>query len=340
MKATEEGARAASRDDIPDHSLTLGEYLASWFELCEGRGLRPATIASYRATVRTTVAPRLGRRQLKSITPHDLNDLYRTLLRDGRRDGGGGLSPRTVRYAHSILRKAFADAVRLGYLETNPSLAADPPTARAARPRQFPTWDPVELRQFLRSVRHDQFYAAFYLAAASGMRRGEVLGLRWCDVDLEAQQLSVVQCVIEVAHAVRVGPPKSERSRRMIALDGKTIAVLAEHKRAEEEKRLKRGARLAPREFVFAYDDGSPIHPACFSQIFSRRVAAAQVPRIRFHDLRHTHATLALRAHVHPKIVSERLGHSTVAITLDTYSHCIPSMQREAAEVISGFLPE
>jgi integrase len=337
--ATEAPTQDRSSDHHRECSLTLAEYLASWLELCEGRGLRPASIASYRATVRTTIVPNLGQVRLESIRPLDLNRLYRSLLRDGRTDGRGGLSPRTVRYAHSILRKALADAVRLGYLETNPSLAADPPTARSARPRQFQTWSPDDLRRFLESVREDQFYAAFYLAAASGMRRGEVLGLRWCDVDLEAQQLSVVQCVIEVAHAVRVGPPKSERSRRMIALDAKTIAVLTRHKRAEEVKRRRRGAQVAPDDFVFARDDGSPIHPGCFSQIFGRRVAAAQVPRIRFHDLRHTHATLALRARVHPKIVSERLGHSTVAITLDTYSHCIPSMQREAAEVIARFLP-
>ena len=338
--ATEPPSQTRFSNHDRDCSLTLADYLASWLDLCEGRGLRPASIVSYRATVRTTIIPNLGQARLASIRPLDLNTLYRGLLRHGRTDGRGGLSPRTVRYAHSILRKAFADAVRLGYLETNPSLAADPPTARAARPRQFQTWSPDDLRCFLESVREDQFYAAFYLAAASGMRRGEVLGIRWCDVDLEGQQLSVVQCVIEVAHAVRVGPPKSDRSRRMIALDAKTIAVLAEHKRAEEVKRSKRGAQLAPAELVFAHDDGSPIHPGCFSQIFGRRVAAAQVPRIRFHDLRHTHATLALRAQVHPKIVSERLGHSTVAITLDTYSHCIPSMQREAAEAIGALLPE
>ena len=320
-------------------SPTLTEYLTSWLELCEARGLRPASVASYRVTVRTTITPRLGSLRLASITPHELNELYRGLLRDGRKDGRGGLSPRTVRYAHSILRKAFADAVRLGHLEANPSLAADPPSARAARAQRFPTWDPDELRRFLESVRDDLLYPAFYLAAASGMRRGELLGLRWCDLDFEALQLSVVQCVIEVAHSVQIGPPKSDRSRRVIALDAKTIAVLAVHKQAEEQKRLKRGARLTRDELVFTQDDGSPLHPACFSQLFSRRVAAANGPRIRFHDLRHTHATLALRAHVHPKIVSERLGHSTVAITLDTYSHSIPSMQREAANAIAEFLP-
>ena len=337
--ATHAPPRTGFSDHDRDCSLTLAEYLAAWLELCEGRGLRPASIASYRATVRTTIIPNLGRVHLESIGPLDLNTLYRRLLKDGRADGRGGLSPRTVRYAHSILRKAFSDAVRLGYLESNPSLDADPPSARAARPRQFQTWSPDDLRRFLESVREDQFYAAFYLAAASGMRRGEVLGLRWCDVDLEGRQLSVVQCVIEVAHAVRIGPPKSERSRRMIALDAKTIAVLTEHRRREEVKRRGRGAKLALDGLVFAHDDGSPLHPGCFSQIFGRRVAAAAVPRIRFHDLRHTHATLALRAHIHPKIVSERLGHSTVAITLDTYSHCIPSMQREAAEAIGALLP-
>jgi integrase len=337
--ATSKRSQTSAGDTTPRPLLTLGEYLRSWLELCEGRGLRPASIASYRVTVRTTIAPRLGGLRLDEITPRDLNDLYRSLLREGRRDGRGGLSPRTVRYAHSILRKALSDAVRLGYLDANPTLAADPPSARAARAPQFPTWDPGDLRRFLKFVRDDRFCAAFYLAAASGMRRGELLGLRWCDLDLDAQQLSVVQCLVEVAHAVRIGPPKSDRSRRTIALDGKTTAVLLEHKRSQQEKRRKQGGRLAPQELVFAEADGSPIHPACFSQIFGRRVAAAQVPRIRFHDLRHTHATLALRAQVHPKIVSERLGHSTIAITLDTYSHCIPSMQREAAEVIAGFLP-
>jgi integrase len=338
--ATKSRSSQAPADPNSDDSITLGEYLTSWLELCEGRGLRPASIASYHAMIRITIAPRLGHLQLKDITPNYLNGLYQRLLRDGRKDGRGGLSPRTVRYVHGILRKAFADAVRLGYVEANPCLAADPPSARAAKARQFPTWSPDDLRRFLDSVREDQHYAAFYLAVASGMRRGEVLGLRWCDLDLEAQQLSVVQCVIEVAHAVRVGPPKSERSRRMIALDAKTVAVLAEHKRAEKEKRLKRGGRLAPHELVFTHRDGSPIHPACFSQTFNRRVATAHVPRIRFHDLRHTHATLALRARVHPKIVSERLGHSTVAITLDIYSHCIPSLQREAAEAIGALLPQ
>src|SRR6266576_2327979 len=156
--ATRRRPRTAFADHNSGRSQTLGEYLASWIELGEGPGLRPASIASYGVTIRTTITPRLGRIRLESITPHDLNELYRSLLRDGRRDGRGGLSPRTVRYAHSILRKAFSDAIRLGHLESNPSLAADPPSARAARPRQFPTWDPLELRQFLDSVRDDRFY--------------------------------------------------------------------------------------------------------------------------------------------------------------------------------------
>jgi integrase len=222
---------------------------------------------------------------------------------------------RRTRHSLLILRRPGGEGAAVSYVE----------------PRCPPQVPSVSSRRSL--------YAAFYLAAASGMRRGELLGLRWCDLDLESRQLSVVQCVIEVAHAVRIGPPKSDHSRRMIALDQKTVAVLAEHKMRQQGKRLQRGASLAPDDLVFAQDDGSPIHPGCFSQIFGRRVATARVPRIRFHDLRHTHATLALRAHVHPKIVSERLGHSTIAITLDIYSHCIPSMQREAADAIGALLP-
>lgn len=321
-------------------SVTLGEYFSLWLKLCEGRGLRPATVASYRTMVRLAIVPELGEVPLQSVTARLLNSLYHRLLLSGRQDGRGGLSARTVRYVHAILRKGFADAVRLGYAHTNPTLMADPPTARAAKARQFPTWSPADLRRFLESAREHRYHAAFYLAAASGMRRGELLGLRWCDVDLDGGQLSVIQCVIEVAHVVQIGPPKSERSRRLIALDGKTVAVLAEHKQAREAERLKRGAQLDSHDLVFSRADGSPIRPTCFSNAFNRRVTVANVPRIRLHDLRHTHATLALRAHVHPKIVSERLGHSTVAITLDIYSHSVPSLQREAAEAIGALLPD
>jgi integrase len=310
---------------------TLVAYLDRWLSLCEGRALRPATIASYRATIELHIVPGLGSQRLDQISPTVLNELYLELLRDGRKSGGG-LSTRTVRYAHSIVRKALGDAVRLGYIVSNPALASDPPSAASARSRVAKTWTPDELGLFLRATTAHPLHEAFFLAATTGLRRGEVLGLRWCDIDFEGSQFQVVQTVIEVSHVITVSVPKTERSRRVVALDRRTLALLATLRAncpsPEDGQRL-----------LFATAQGSPLHPACFSYAFKRAVAKTGLPAIRFHDLRHTHATMALRAGVHPKIVSERLGHSTVSMTLDVYSHAVPSMQREAAEAIAALIP-
>jgi integrase len=317
---------------------TLREYLEDWFGLCESRGLRPGTIVSYRVSVELYVLPALGEVPVGEVRPQDLNRLYLHLLRRGRRDGTGGLAPRTVRYAHTIVRRAFADAVRLGYLDRNPADAADPPSARACRAAPRPTWTPAELARFLHSTRSSRLYSLFYLAAATGLRRGELLGLRWLDVDLERAELRVVQTVIEVGHEVRVGQPKSDRGRRVVALDEKTVGVLVAY-RAERERRAGRQRGLQGSELLFSHRDGRPVRPTCVTNAFGEEVARAGVPRITLHDLRHTHATLALRAGVHPKVISERLGHSTIATTMDVYAHALPSLQREAAEAIGAFLP-
>jgi integrase len=306
-------------------------YLDRWLSLCEGRALRPATIASYRATIELHMVPVLGSKRLDQVAPAVLNEWYAELLRDGRKRGGG-LSTRTVRYAHSVLRKALGDAVRLGYLASNPAAGADPPSAASARSHVAKTWTPNELGRFLAATTAHPFHEAFFLAATTGLRRGEVLGLRWGDIDFTGSQLQVIQTVIEVAHVITVSPPKTARSRRVIALDRRTLALLANLRSSCSSS--EDGQRL-----LFATTQGSPVHPACFSYAFKRAVAKSGLPPIRFHDLRHTHATMALRAGVHPKIVSERLGHSTVSMTLDVYSHAVPSMQREAAEVITALIP-
>jgi integrase len=311
--------------------LTLGQWLADWLELCAHRGLRPSTVSSYETMLRLHVGASLAASALASVTASELNGLYGRLLREGRRNGRGGLSPRTVRYLHTILNKAFSDAVRAGHLVVNPGAAADPPSPRSTRAPVFPVWSPAELARFLNSAKEDPHYVAFHLAAATGLRRGEILGLRWCDIDASARELHVVQTVVEVAHEARISPPKTERSRRLVALDAKTCDLLTQH-------RATAGAALDDHGLVFCASGGDPIHPALFSYYFQRRVRLAGVRRIRLHDLRHTHATHALRAGVHPKVVSERLGHSTITITLDTYSHVLPSMQREAAEAVAALL--
>jgi integrase len=316
---------------------TVESFLAQWLKLCHARGLRPATVASYRVMIRLHVVPTLGAISLDRVGPSELNELYHRLLSFGRKDGSGGLSPRTVRYVHTIIRRAFADAVRLGDARVNPAALADPPSARAARAPVLPVWSPDELAQFLRAAEDDRFYPAFYLAATSGMRRGELLGLRWCDVDLDKRELRIVQTLIEVDHVPRLSPPKTERSRRTIAFDEKTASILLRHRTACDATSK---VRLMNEDLVFLAPNGDLIHPGCFSMAFKRRVELAGVPHLRLHGLRHTHATMALRAGVHPKIVSERLGHASVGITLDTYSHYVPSLQREAAEAIAALLPD
>lgn len=197
-------------------------------------------------------------------------------------------------------------------------------------------WSPAELARFLESAKGDPHHVAFHVAAATGLRRGELLGLRWCDIDTAVGELHVVQAVVEVAHEPRVSPPKTKRSRRLVALDAKTSQLLAQHRAAA----VAQDPGLHAHSLVFSTGGGVPIHPALFSYYFQRRVRLSGVPKIRLHDLRHTHATHALRAGIHPKVVSERLGHSTITITLDTYSHVLPSMQREAAEAIAALVHE
>ena len=310
----------------------LSEHLDDWIGLCRTRGLRPATVASYEATLRLHVSRELLATRLDHITPHALNAHYAFLLTSGRKHGPGGLSARSVRYVHMLLRKAYADAVRLGVAAQNPAAFADPPSVRAARPRVRPPWSPEELVRFLRLARDDAYYAAYFLAASTGLRRGEVLGLRWSDVDFEQRQLRVVQTIVEAGHEPTIGEPKSDRSRRLVAVDRRTLEVLAEHR--EQEHRRRRDDLSHVTALVFAAADGSPVHPACFSYAFKHRVKLTGSRHVRFHDLRHGHATMALRAGIHPKVVSERLGHSTVAITLDVFATLVEARvpPRESGE--------
>jgi integrase len=182
-------------------------------------------------------------------------------------------------------------------------------------------------------VKDDPHYLAFHLAATTGLRRGELLGLRWCDVDCSSRQLRVVQALIEVGHELTISMPKTERSRRVVALDAKTTELLALEREIAECRQA-----FDDRGLLFTTDGGDPIHPALFSYYFMRSIRRAGVRRIRLHDLRHTHATHALQAGIHPKVVSERLGHSTVTITLDTYMHVLPNMQRDAAEAVAALI--
>jgi integrase len=310
---------------------TLGEYLAGWLERVKPN-LRPTTWDGYRKDV-AHVTSRLGAVPLQALKPVQLEACYAELAESGGAKGQG-LSPKTIGNAHSVLRRALGDAERLGVISRNVARMARPPKAEHV---EMPTWTAEELGRFLASVADDRLYAAFVLLATTGMRRGEVLGLRWADVDLRAGHLSVKQTITASNHRLIIGPTKTARSRRRIELDPETIDVLRRHRKAQAEERLAIGAGWVDNDLVFCRADGEPVHPDWFTRYFVRLEAKLDVPQIRGpHDLRHTWATLALKAGVHPKVVSDRLGHSTIAITLDIYSHVSPTLDADAANTVAS----
>jgi integrase len=316
---------------------SLGGWLEEWLGLCTVRGLAPRTLETYRWVIRAYLPEELLETQLRALRPQQLNALYAAVLSEGRRRQKGeteaGLSPRTVRMVHMVVRRALHDAVRLRMIEWNPADAADPPSRRTRSP-VFPTWSPAELRQFLLATATDQHYAAYHLASFTGLRRGELLGLRWADIDLENAVLCVVQTVVGLWNGdLYIGPTKTDRSRRVIALDRQTVTVLRRHRRISERVT---SSHVSDNTFVFCDKEGRPINPERFGDRFRSNVRRVGVPHVRFHDLRHMHATHALQAGIHPKIVSERLGHASIGITLEIYSHALPNMQAEAAETIAN----
>jgi integrase len=206
----------------------------------------------------------------------------------------------------------------------------------AAHGHELRTWSAEQLGAFLSAVRGDRLYALWHTLAMTGLRRGEALGLRWQDVDLEAGRLCVRRALVPSGREVLVSEPKTARGRRVVALDPETVAVL----KAQAARQLKeqRGARWTETDLVFTNEEGQALHPWVTSRCFRKAEKEAMLRTIRLHDLRHTHATLALQAGIHPKVVSERLGQATVSIIVDTYSRAIPAMQEEAATLIAGLV--
>ncbi|MEX0665389.1 MAG: site-specific integrase [Acidimicrobiia bacterium] len=318
--------------------ITLGDYLIDRWLPTKRSQLRPSTFDSYERNIQNHVIPRLGSVALQRLTPEDLDRFYADLLADGRLNGaGGGLSAKSVRYIHGILRKALSDAHRKGSVVRNVADLADPPKPSAGgRKTEMRAWTAEELRQFLDEIASHRLGPAFFVAANTGMRRGEVLGLRWRDIDLDGARLSVQQALVNVAYEPQLADVKTPTSRRSIDLDERTVIVLRTWRKKQLEEQLLVGRRSDEDAVVFAQPDGSPVHPDYFSQVFERHVARSELPRIRLHDLRHTHATILLKAGVPVKVVSERLGHASPAFTMSVYQHVLPGMQADAAAAFSS----
>lgn len=291
--------------------------------------VRTNTFLSYKGHIRRHVSPFMGSMLLEEIDGPSLNSLYRELLL-GSFPGGIPLSPATVRRVHATLHRAFRDAVRWKRLDYNPADSADPPKSTADGHAEMQTWTSGQLRSFLTFARTTTLYSMWLVLATTGMRRGEVLGLRWRDIDFDHRVLAVRQGVVDAGGKLYVAKPKTKKSSRRIALDEVTLTEL---------KRMAAEVHGEPKDsFVFPGNAGLPMRPTSVSKMFRKLVEESGLPRIRLHDLRHTSATLALEAGIHPKIVSERLGHSTISFTLDIYSHAVPHMQEEAANQLGRLI--
>jgi integrase len=248
------------------------------------------------------------------------------------------LAPKTVLEVHLIIRGALNDAVRRGLVNRNVALVAHAPKLKSIPKTEPQAWNAQQLQAFLQAAAGHRLFPAFWLLASTGMRRSELLGLRWDDVDLKKSRLSVNRGLVAVAYEVRESRGKTRNSRRAIDLDPTTIEVLSawrDWQRAEQE-----AVGIESGDWVFTNIDGQPVHPHSISQTFERIARRAGVPRIRLHDVRHTHGTLLIKAGIPVKVVSERLGHGNPAFTIDTYQHVLPGMQAEAARVFEKLIEE
>jgi integrase len=334
---TELMKRKNDGDYRPPDRITLGSYLIDKWLPAKKAQLRPSTFDSYSRNIDRHVIPAIGRIPLQRLTPEDLDGFYTTLA-EGGPDEHRALAPKTIHLIHEMLHKALADAERKGSIVRNVADLADPPKLSSAKKQAMNVWDADQLRQFLDSIKQHRLHAAYYLAANTGMRRGEVLGLRWRDVDLDARRLSVHQALVSVAYAVQIADVKTGSGRRTIDIDTRTIGVLRSWRKRQLEERLALGALHEDHGLVFARPEGTPIHPDLFSKTFDRMTASSDLPVIRLHDLRHSHASLLLRSGVPVKVVSERLGHATPAFTMTVYQHVLPGMQAEAASTFADLV--
>lgn len=319
-------------------TMTLGDFLLGHWLPAREPSVSRATYARDVKAVEHYMIGHLGDTPLRRLRPEHIRSLHQQLLAAGGRSGGP-LSAKTVANAHQLLRSALDDAVDRGLLPANPAAGVRPPDPRS-RPsgrRRAKSWTPTELGAFITGTAESQHSMLFRLTAATGMRRGEILGLRWDDVYFDTGRLEITQALISVDYELVFTRLKTRTSRRNVTLDEDTLGQLADWRR-QQAAQLNAAGVANEHGLVFTRPDGKPLHPHTVSQAFERAQRSLPVSPIRFHDLRHTHASLLLRDRVPIKVVSERLGHANPAFTLTTYQHVIPGMQEDAAATFGQLL--
>ncbi|HUW79248.1 MAG TPA: site-specific integrase [Candidatus Nanopelagicaceae bacterium] len=326
---------------VPPSKETLGSWLTQWL-IIRKPALKPSTFFSYEKNIRVRIKPALGALPLQKVTAVHLDRLYSELLVSGRVDKkkGAGLSPRTVAYIATILKRALKDATRKGLIKVNPADAADAPRNRSMAPGATKAWQKDELAAFLVGSADHPLGPIWAFLASTGCRRSEALGLRWSDVDFELSRVSIVQSVQKIAGKIYFDTVKTDASKRAVSLDRDAAIMLRELRKDQLKQRLVMGSAWAEHNLVFTGPTGEPLYPDRITRAFSTEVLRLKLPVITLHGLRHTWATIALREGIHPKLVQERLGHANVGITLGIYSHVAPTMHDDAAETVARAVRE
>jgi len=302
---------------------TVDAYITRWLAHTKNR-VRARTFEGYEGLLRRHVVPSIGALPLAELGPLDLQDLYSALLDEGP----GRLSSGSVLNLHLVLSQALGQAVRWGLLDRNPASGAQPPRPRRA---ELTVVDIGLAEKLLATLAGSRYELPAVIALATGMRRGEILGLRWADIDQDLSTAHVRRSLQATRDGLVFERPKTKRSERAVVLPLFLRPRLSRQRDDQQARCLAFGDRWHALDLVVDRADGSAVNPDTLSAGWSRHLRKVGLPRIRFHDLRHAHATLMLSKGIHPKIVSERLGHASVGITLDTYSHVLPTMQSEAA---------
>jgi len=308
-----------------DDKTTVEQFIDRWLDDSASMQVRATTLASYKQICRIHVTPKIGKTKLSKLSPANVQNLLAEMSRSGK-------SPRLIQMAYTMIHLALSKAVKWGLVARNVAEAVDRPSVEK---HEITPMNGDEILKFLKAAKTDRLYAMYVLALATGMRQGELFGLQRDDVDLNAATITVRRTLVELAGKISTNPPKTDKGRRLIELPKMATDELWRH----GERMLAEG--LGDCVWVFPDTDGNPLRRQnVLRRSFSPILKRAGLTNVRFHDLRHSSATLLLKAGVHPKVVQERLGHSQIGITMDTYSHCLPSMQKEAAGKLDSMLQD
>ena len=319
-------------------SMTVGDFLRRWMRDYAATRVRARTMVGYLTIVEGQLIPSLGQVPLRELQPYHIQAYYARVLKDGHRRRPGGLKAKTVVQHHRILSQALGHALKWGLIARNAAKLVSPP--RVERAPKLDVLDGAQVAALVKEARGTRYYPMIHLLVYTGMRRSELLGLQWRDVDLAGRRLSVQRGLVYLRRKGFVlSEPKTPKARRIIALPEAVVIMLKRHFENCETQARVLGRGLGREDFVFSNPDGAPIYPDTVTDAVIRIAEKAGLPATSPHDLRHSHATLMLSENVHLKVVSERLGHSNVGTTADLYSHVLPHIQQEAADKIQAAIP-